>query len=80
MGNFWYLKRKSKEEWKRYKTDNCERIKNIYCVMQKKQIHKQILVRLWVLNERLASSLVPLRAEIRESVPALLCFFFITLK
>ena len=39
-------------------------------MIQKKQIHKQALVRPSVLNERIAANLVPLRAERSESVPA----------
>ena len=42
--------------------------------MEKKQKHKQVLVQPSVLNERLASNLVPLRAERSESVPALYLF------
>ena len=44
-------------------------------MIQKKQIHKQVLGRLSVLNERPVANLVPLRAEGSESVPALFCYF-----
>ena len=49
--------------------------KNLYYVIQKKQIRKQVLVQPSVLNERFTSNLVPLRAERSESVPALFCCF-----
>ena len=46
--------------------------KNLYYVIQKKQIRKQALVQPSVLNERHVANLVPLRAVRSESVPAML--------
>ena len=45
--------------------------KNLYYVIQKKQIRKQVLVQPSVLNERHVANLEPLRAERSESVPAM---------
>ena len=57
---------------------NCETTKTYIKWFKRKQIHKQVLGRPSVLNERLVANLVPLRAERSESVPALFCYFWIT--